>query len=59
MGVKFSNNISSESTQQIHPPKFMHTSREGLHQWCALLDHVTPTATTGSCHPPTKAERFC
>ena len=32
MGGKISNGISSEGTQKIHSPKFMHTPREVLHQ---------------------------
>ena len=35
MGVKFSNNISCESTHRIHSQKFMHTRREGLCQRCS------------------------
>ncbi len=34
MGEKTSNDISSESTMQIHSKKFMHTPRKGLYQSC-------------------------
>ncbi len=34
MGEKTSNNISSESAQQICSQKFMHTARKGLYQSC-------------------------
>ncbi len=34
MGVKVSNDISSETTHQICSPKFMYTSGEGLYQSC-------------------------
>ncbi len=34
MGVKISNDISSESTHQIHSQKMMHTPGEGLYQSC-------------------------
>ncbi len=32
MGEKTSNDISSESTKQIHSKKFFYTSRESLYQ---------------------------
>ncbi len=35
MGVKISNDISSESMQQIHSPKIMLTPGEGLYQSCS------------------------
>ncbi len=35
MGVKISNDISSESTHQIHSQKIMHTPGEGLYQSCS------------------------
>ena len=35
MGVKISNNISSESMHQIHSQKIMHTYGEGLYQSCS------------------------
>ncbi len=35
MGVKISNDISSDSTHQIHFPKIMHTPGEGLYQSCS------------------------
>ena len=34
MGEKISNDISSESAQQICSQKFMHTARKGLYQSC-------------------------
>ncbi len=35
MGVKISNDISSDSMQQIHSQKIMHTPGEGLYQSCS------------------------
>ncbi len=35
MGVKISNDISSESMQQIHSQKIIHNHREGLYQSCS------------------------
>ncbi len=35
MGVKISNDISSESAHQIHSQKIMHTPGEGLYQSCS------------------------
>ncbi len=35
MGVKISNDISSENMQQIHSQKIMHTPGEGLYQICS------------------------
>ena len=36
MGVKLSDDISSERTHQIYSPKFMYNIREGLYQKCEL-----------------------
>ncbi len=35
MGVKISNDISSESTHQIHSQKIMHTPGQGLYRICS------------------------
>ena len=35
MGVKISNDISSESTHQIHTQKILHTHRESLYESCS------------------------
>ncbi len=38
---KKTSNISSESTQQIHSEKFMHTSREDLNQCCIKIGEIS------------------
>ncbi len=41
MGEKISDDVYSESTQQIHSQKFMHTSREGLYKICIKIGKIS------------------